>query len=111
MAIPGTAVSRFVGTVRAVHGDRFHADIRSPALDDFRVADMALDQLLPDAAKALTPGARFLWTVRQDDRDGVRTRHSSIRPLERMPLDIVRLVAVGEAVTNERLAQGDAPTS
>jgi hypothetical protein len=94
-----------------VQGDRFQADLRSPALDDFRVAEMPLDQLLPDTAAAFTPGIRFLWTVRQDDRDGVRTRHSSIRPLELVPLDVDRLIAVGAAVTKERLAHDDPPGS
>ncbi|MCB1258275.1 MAG: hypothetical protein KDB26_14280, partial [Microthrixaceae bacterium] len=103
---PGKAIRRFVGTVTAVDGDRFQAGLRDPVTDEYRLADMELDQLLPHQAAALSAGTQFLWTLRQTDQWDARTRHSRIRILERAPLNIDQLRAAGAAITKERPARG-----
>ena len=107
-AVPGVAVSRFLGTVTSVHGDRFLADLRSPAFDDLRAADMSIEQLAADRATELAIGSRFVWSVRQHDRGGVRRRVSVVRLLNDRPLDVEQLKAVGSAVAAERMADDDA---
>jgi hypothetical protein len=106
-AVPGVAVSRFVGMITAIDGGRFQADLRDPMSDDIRTADMALDQFVPAEAAEASVGTRFLWSIRQDDRGGTRRRVSVIRPLNDAALDLDRLRAIGDAITSQRLADGE----
>jgi hypothetical protein len=109
-AVRGAAVSRFLGTVTAVRGERFEAELISPARDDQRVADMSLDQVPLSDGQGLLVGTRFLWSVRQRDVGGARERTSRVRLIADSPIDPKRVRATAEALREgQRAADSTGP--